>query len=50
MLDEEVEGDALAEELAPVTLQLALIASRLGQHSESFAAFQVHHRCRRALH
>ena len=40
-LDEDLEGDAIEEDLAPVTLQLALVASRLGRHSEAAAAHQV---------
>ena len=41
MLDEDLEGDAIEEELAPVTLQLALVASRLGRHGEAATAYQV---------
>ena len=41
MLDEELEGEELDVELAPVTLQLALVAARLGRHSEAASAHQV---------
>ena len=41
LLDEDVEGEELEAELAPVTLQLALTASRLGRHSEVASAHQV---------
>lgn len=40
LLDEDLEGDALDEELAPVALQLALAASKLGRRSEASAAYQ----------
>ncbi|KAK9797740.1 hypothetical protein WJX73_003973 [Symbiochloris irregularis] len=41
MLDEELEGEELEIELAPVTLQLALVAARLGRHSEAASAHQA---------
>ena len=31
----------MEEELAPLSLQLALVQSRLGRHSEAEAAYQV---------
>lgn len=46
LLDEDLEGDALDEELAPVALQLALAASKLGRRSEASAAYQVRQHAR----
>ena len=40
MLEDDLEGDAIEEELAPVTLQLALIAARSGRFSDAQAAHQ----------
>lgn len=33
---------AVEEELAPLTLQLALVHSRLGRRAEAAAAYEVH--------
>lgn len=41
LFEEEMDGAAVEEELAPLTLQLALVHGRLGRHAEAAAAYEV---------
>jgi hypothetical protein len=41
LFEEDIGEQAVEEELAPLTVQLALVQSRLGRHDEALAAYQV---------
>ena len=41
LFEEELDAVAVAEELAPLTLQLALVHGRLGRHAEAREAYEV---------
>lgn len=41
LFEEDIGEQAVEEELAPLTVQLALVQSRLGRHEEALATMQV---------
>ena len=42
LFEEDIGEQAVEEELAPLTVQLALVQSRLGRHADALATMQVH--------
>jgi hypothetical protein len=41
LMEEEADEEEAEEELAPMAVQLAFIASQLGRHGEALEAYQV---------